>query len=218
MIDPPGPGEPSSAVDRPLLTIGHSNHPTEHFLALLARHRVETVADVRSRPYSRFVPQYGRRTLADLLAGAGIGYLFLGSELGGKPRPGRRRDGSGLRHAHPPAGLSGRHRAAAGRRAERPRRPALPRARPAGLPPAAPDLPPSGAGDLDIRHILPDGSIEPQQRHRAAPAGPRRRAAARTSRGSSTRWSGSTIDGGIRPARFCLATTHRAGGRQSHCR
>jgi len=73
---------------RPLLTIGHSNHPIGHFLALLARHRVETVADVRSRPYSRFVPQYRKQTLAGRLADAGIGYLFLGEQLGGKPRRG----------------------------------------------------------------------------------------------------------------------------------
>jgi uncharacterized protein (DUF488 family) len=79
----------SSDTDgRPLLTIGHSNHPIEHFLALLARHRVEVVADVRSRPYSRFVPQYRKPTLAGLLAGAGIDYLFLGEGLGGKPRRG----------------------------------------------------------------------------------------------------------------------------------
>ena len=79
---------PMIATPRPLLTIGHSNHPTGHFLALLARHGVETVADVRSRPYSRFVPQYRKRTLAGILADAGIGYLFLGEELGGKPRRG----------------------------------------------------------------------------------------------------------------------------------
>jgi uncharacterized protein (DUF488 family) len=71
--------------DRPLFTIGHSNHPAEHLLALLAHHGVETVADVRSRPYSRFAPQYRKGTLANILARAGIGYLFLGEELGGKP-------------------------------------------------------------------------------------------------------------------------------------
>jgi uncharacterized protein (DUF488 family) len=72
----------------PLLTIGHSNHPIEHFLALLERHGVETVADVRSRPYSRFAPQYRRETLAAILSDAGIGYRFLGRQLGGKPRRG----------------------------------------------------------------------------------------------------------------------------------
>jgi uncharacterized protein (DUF488 family) len=79
---------PMSAAARPLLTIGHSNHPTAHFLALLTRHRVETVADVRSRPYSRFVPQYRKEALAGLLADAGIAYLFLGEQLGGKPARG----------------------------------------------------------------------------------------------------------------------------------
>ena len=37
-----------------VLTIGHSNHTLEVFFALLARHRVSVLADVRSAPYSRF--------------------------------------------------------------------------------------------------------------------------------------------------------------------
>ena len=68
-----------------LYTLGHSNHPIEHFLALLRRHDVEVIADVRSRPYSRFVPHFGRERLARILEDAGIGYMFLGQELGGKP-------------------------------------------------------------------------------------------------------------------------------------
>jgi uncharacterized protein (DUF488 family) len=73
---------------RPLLTIGHSNHPLEHVLALLQHHAVETVADVRSRPYSRFAPQYRKEALAGALWDAGMGYLFLGAQLGGKPARG----------------------------------------------------------------------------------------------------------------------------------
>ena len=73
-----------------LYTVGHSNHAIEHFLALLRRHGVETVADVRSRPYSRFVPHFGKERLARLLEDAGLGYLFLGRELGGKPPKGER--------------------------------------------------------------------------------------------------------------------------------
>jgi uncharacterized protein (DUF488 family) len=68
-----------------LYTVGHSNHSIEHFLALLRRHGIEAVADVRSRPYSRFVPHFGKERLARRLEDAGIGYLFLGRELGGKP-------------------------------------------------------------------------------------------------------------------------------------
>lgn len=70
---------------RPLLTIGHSNHPLGHLLALLQRHAVATIADVRSQPYSRFAPQYRKEALAGALQDAGIGYLFLGAQLGGKP-------------------------------------------------------------------------------------------------------------------------------------
>ena len=40
---------------------------------------------MRSRPYSRFVPHFGKERLARILADAGVGYLFLGRELGGKP-------------------------------------------------------------------------------------------------------------------------------------
>ena len=68
-----------------LFTIGHSNHPFERFLGLLRRHGIEAVADVRSRPYSRFVPYFSKERLERLLADERIGYLYLGAELGGKP-------------------------------------------------------------------------------------------------------------------------------------
>jgi uncharacterized protein (DUF488 family) len=73
---------------QPLFTIGHSNHSIEHFLALLRRHGVEMIADVRSRPYSRFVPHFSKERLARLLEEEGLGYLYLGRELGGKPPKG----------------------------------------------------------------------------------------------------------------------------------
>ena len=66
-----------------LFTIGHSNHAFGHFRALLRRHGIEAVADVRSRPYSRFVPHFSKGRLDRLLAEADIGYLYLGAELGG---------------------------------------------------------------------------------------------------------------------------------------
>ena len=74
---------------RPLFTVGHSNHSIEHFLGLLRRHAIEAVADVRSRPYSRFVPHFGKERLAHELEAHGLGYLFLGRELGGKPPRGQ---------------------------------------------------------------------------------------------------------------------------------
>ena len=72
----------------PLFTVGHSNHLYEHFLDLLRRYEIEAIADVRSRPFSRFVPHFSKERLERLLADDGIGYLFLGAELGGKPPAG----------------------------------------------------------------------------------------------------------------------------------
>ena len=72
------------AIDRNVLTIGHSTHPLEAFVALLQRHRANAVADVRAAPYSRFNPQYNREPLVGSLAAHGIEYVFLGLELGGR--------------------------------------------------------------------------------------------------------------------------------------
>ena len=68
-----------------ILTIGHSNHSSERFIALLRGADVTAVADVRSAPYSRHAPQFNRDWLRDDLDRAGIAYVFLGRELGGRP-------------------------------------------------------------------------------------------------------------------------------------
>lgn len=67
-----------------LFTIGHSNHTLADFLALLRQHMVGAVADVRSAPYSRFNPHFNREALQRDLEGAGMGYVYLGQELGGR--------------------------------------------------------------------------------------------------------------------------------------
>jgi uncharacterized protein (DUF488 family) len=71
-------------MERVVYTIGHSNHTAEVLIGLLAQHRVGVVADVRSRPYSRYCPQFDRERLKETLRGAGIGYVFLGAELGAR--------------------------------------------------------------------------------------------------------------------------------------
>jgi uncharacterized protein (DUF488 family) len=68
-----------------VLTIGHSNHPFEHFLALLRNAGVTAIADVRTSPYSRQQPHFNRDALPDELRRNGISYVFLGKELGGRP-------------------------------------------------------------------------------------------------------------------------------------
>ena len=65
-------------------TIGHSNHPLEHFIALLKQHDINVLCDARSDPYSRVNPQFNRETLKAALWKAGITYVFLGKELGAR--------------------------------------------------------------------------------------------------------------------------------------
>ena len=71
---------------RPILTIGHSRHSWERFTALLAGAGVEAIADVRSAPRSRFSSQFNKDAMREALAARGVGYIFLGKELGGRPQ------------------------------------------------------------------------------------------------------------------------------------
>lgn len=73
-----------STTNNPVFTIGHSNHAQDVLIALLRRHRVTALADVRSAPYSRFNPQFNRESLARSLKSRGIEYVYLGDGLGGR--------------------------------------------------------------------------------------------------------------------------------------
>lgn len=65
-----------------LFTIGHSNHPLDHFVELLLTHRLSMIADVRSSPYSKYSPHFSKDVLESALRRADINYVFLGRELG----------------------------------------------------------------------------------------------------------------------------------------
>jgi uncharacterized protein (DUF488 family) len=82
-------------------TIGHSNHPIGRFVDLLKSGGVEAVVDVRSTPYSRRFPQFGRERLAQSLSAAGILYRYEGAALGGLPA--RSRSGFASAKAGKPA-------------------------------------------------------------------------------------------------------------------
>jgi uncharacterized protein (DUF488 family) len=69
-----------------VFTIGHSTLPYERFIALLRHAGVDAVADVRTSPFSRHFPQFNRDTLKSKLRLDGVSYVFLGRELGGRPR------------------------------------------------------------------------------------------------------------------------------------
>lgn len=70
---------------RQVFTVGHSNHLSRAFLELLQKYCVEEVMDVRSSPFSRYSPHFNYDTLSSTLEQAGIDYVFLGRELGGRP-------------------------------------------------------------------------------------------------------------------------------------
>ena len=74
-----------TVIETRVLTVGHSNHPPETFVSLLQQHDVTTLADVRSTPYSRFNPQFNRKSLDAALQTHGIAYRFMGHALGGRP-------------------------------------------------------------------------------------------------------------------------------------
>ena len=51
--------------------------------------------DVRSYPASRYAPQFNRKSLASALEANGIGYAFMGAELGGRPKEAEFYDAAG---------------------------------------------------------------------------------------------------------------------------
>lgn len=68
-----------------IFSIGHSNQSVEAFLSLLQQHQIQVLVDVRSSPYSRYVPHFNGTPLAVAVRQAGIKYISMGKELGGRP-------------------------------------------------------------------------------------------------------------------------------------
>jgi uncharacterized protein (DUF488 family) len=66
-----------------VFTVGHSNHPLDRFLALLARHGIEALVDIRRFPGSRKHPHFNRDNLAAALPKSGVDYHWL-EALGGR--------------------------------------------------------------------------------------------------------------------------------------
>ncbi len=67
-----------------LFTIGYTSYPVDDLVAVLGRHTVGAVADVRSMPFSAVHPEYNRGRIKERLAAGGIAYVFLGDLLGAR--------------------------------------------------------------------------------------------------------------------------------------
>jgi uncharacterized protein (DUF488 family) len=72
-------------MEKKLYSIGHGARKKVEFLQLLKRYEIQCLVDVRSKPYSRFHPQYNREALKNFLASHRIDYIFMGDKLGGRP-------------------------------------------------------------------------------------------------------------------------------------
>ncbi len=92
MADEKGRSETLTSDD-PIYAIGHSTHPIDAFIGILKTHGIRTLADVRTVPRSRHVPQFNRDALEASLRNEGIGYRHL-PNLGGLRKP--RRDSTNL--------------------------------------------------------------------------------------------------------------------------
>lgn len=66
-------------------TVGHSVLSLEDFFNLLRMHKIKTIVDVRSVPFSPRNPQFNRTELNQSLINAEFKYYFMGDTLGGRP-------------------------------------------------------------------------------------------------------------------------------------
>jgi uncharacterized protein (DUF488 family) len=83
-------------MENHIFTVGHSAAEFSAFLNLLKRHDVTLLIDVRSRPQSARFPHFDGIEMEGRLGAAGIRYLFMGEELGGRPDDSRAYRGDGL--------------------------------------------------------------------------------------------------------------------------
>lgn len=71
--------------ERAIYSIGHGSRKSEDFLNLLQLYNIKFLVDVRSKPYSKFHPQFNQAELKAFLEKHGIQYVFMGEAIGGRP-------------------------------------------------------------------------------------------------------------------------------------
>lgn len=67
-----------------IFTIGHSTDIIESFIEHLEYYQIDTIVDVRSVPYSRFVSQFNKEQLSAFLKKENIIYIPMGDNLGAR--------------------------------------------------------------------------------------------------------------------------------------
>ena len=69
-----------------LYTIGHGNQTIESFVTILKTYDIRCLLDVRSAPYSKYVPHFNKAYLEAELPSFGLDYRYAGEHLGGRPK------------------------------------------------------------------------------------------------------------------------------------
>lgn len=68
-----------------IYSIGYSNRALKEFIRLLDKYQIEFLVDVRSRPYSKFNPDFNKEGLERFFKSNKIRYVFMGDQIGGLP-------------------------------------------------------------------------------------------------------------------------------------
>lgn len=69
----------------PIYTIGYGARDIAGFIAVLHANHIAYLIDVRSKPYSRYKPDFSKDALEMHLRANGIRYVYMGDALGGMP-------------------------------------------------------------------------------------------------------------------------------------
>jgi len=68
-----------------IFSIGHGNKKIEDFIQELKSFEIQFLLDIRSKPFSKWNPQFNQNELKYKLEEKGIKYVFVGDTLGGLP-------------------------------------------------------------------------------------------------------------------------------------
>ena len=71
-----------------IFSIGTGNEDLQRFMDRLKKWDINCLVDLRSQPYSEYVPHFNRERLSVKLKQSKIGYLYFGDKLGGRPPEG----------------------------------------------------------------------------------------------------------------------------------
>ena len=71
--------------DTTIYSIGHGNKKIEEFISELIAFDIEYLLDIRSKPFSKWNPQFNQANLKNSLESSNIRYVFVGEQLGGLP-------------------------------------------------------------------------------------------------------------------------------------